>query len=95
MRRVLRCDGILVSDDWTPDDLRDMKAYVEEHRTLDGPFDIVMEGSARSDDPEQMASAVRVWAERGVTWWLEAMWSEPNGTEDVRARIRQGPPRFE
>lgn len=95
MRRVLRCDGILVSDDWTPEDLWDMRTYVQEHRTLDSPFDIVMEGSPRGDDPQQTASAVRAWAEQGVTWWLEAMWSEPNGTEDVRARIRQGPPHFE
>jgi len=93
MRRVLRCDGILVSDEWTPDDLRAMRAFVEEHRGLDTPFDVVMEGSPRGGDPQETASAVRAWAERGVTWWLEAMWSEPNSTEDVRARIRQGPPR--
>ena len=27
------------------------------------------------------------------TWWLDAMWLAPNGTEEQRARIRQGPPR--
>ncbi len=44
------------------------------------------------DDPERAASVVRPFAEAGITWWIESMWSPPNEPEDLRARIRQGPP---
>jgi hypothetical protein len=35
---------------------------------------------------------VRPFAEAGVTWWIESRWTPPNEPEDLRARIRQGPP---
>lgn len=38
------------------------------------------------------ARVVRPFAEAGITWWMESMWSPPNEPDDLRARIRQGPP---
>src|SRR5579872_6401938 len=104
MRRVLRCDGVLLvkmnadrsSADFTPGDLREMKAYIEADRTLATPFDIVMEDETPGDDPAQAAEIVRPWAEAGATWWLEAVWHTPEtlgGIEGMRTRIKQGPPR--
>lgn len=104
MRRVLRCDGVLPVKmnadrgfaDLTPDDLREMKAYLEERRTLAAPFDIVMEDETPGDDAARAAEIVRPWAEAGATWWLEAVWHTPEtlgGVEGMRTRIRQGPPR--
>lgn len=105
MERVLRWDGLLpdkINDDGshaqvTPDDIRAMKEFIAERHTETTPFDIVFEGTTPGDDLEKAASIVRPYAEAGITWWLEAMWSDPRrGEADfMRARIRQGPPRVD
>ena len=105
MQRVLRYDGILPAKinedgsfaDMTPDDLRAMKLFIDEQRTLVTPFDIVMEGETPGDDAEKAASIVQPLADAGVTWWLEAVWRTPEsgrGAEGMRRRIIQGPPRI-
>ena len=99
MRRVLRYDGLLPDkinakgkhEQVTPDDIREMRAFVDERRTLTTPFDIVMEGETPGDDAEQAASVIRPWAEAGATWWIEAKWGTQE-MESVRTRIQQGPP---
>jgi hypothetical protein len=103
MRRVLRYDGLLPGKmtpdgqrtEVKPDDLRAMVDYIAERRTATTPFDIVMEGRTPVDDPTGAAEMVRPWAEAGATWWLDSMWTAPNGPEEILARIRQGPPRVE
>ncbi len=103
MRRVLRYDGLLPTkkaDDGsfaqvTPTDIRAMKAFVDEQRALTTPFDIVWEGETPGDDHEQAAAIVRPWVEAGITWWLEARWGDGVTAEDVRTRIKQGPPRID
>ena len=93
--RALRYEGLLAyttRGEVTPEDIRAIREYVEENRVTDGAFDIVWEGTTPGDDPEQAASVVRPYAEAGITWWIESMWSAPNEPEDLRARIRQGPP---
>jgi alkanesulfonate monooxygenase SsuD/methylene tetrahydromethanopterin reductase-like flavin-dependent oxidoreductase (luciferase family) len=95
MNRALRYDGLLAyttRGEVTPEDIRAMKAYIEENRETNGPFDIVWEGVTPGDDPERAARVVRPFAEAGITWWMESMWSEPNEPDDLRARIEQGPP---
>ena len=69
-----------------------MKEYVEENREADGAFDIVWEGQTPGDDLEGAARVVHPFAEAGITWWMESMWSPPNEPDDLRGRIRQGPP---
>ena len=57
-----------------------------------------VEAETPGDDPERAAAIVRPLAEAGVTWWIEAIWDSPRtrgGTEGIRARIKQGPPRVE
>jgi alkanesulfonate monooxygenase SsuD/methylene tetrahydromethanopterin reductase-like flavin-dependent oxidoreductase (luciferase family) len=101
LARVLRYDGLLPAKldadgsfaEVTPDDLRAMKAYIEERRTATTRFDIVYEGRTPGDDSARAAEIVRPYAEAGATWWMEAMWEAPNTPADVGARIRQGPPR--
>src|SRR2546429_8561620 len=77
-----------------PADLREMKAFIDGHRTLTTPFDIIWEGESPGDNPEQAADIVRPWAEAGATWWMEARWGQGVTLEDLRTRIRQGPPRI-
>jgi alkanesulfonate monooxygenase SsuD/methylene tetrahydromethanopterin reductase-like flavin-dependent oxidoreductase (luciferase family) len=98
MSRALRYDGLLAyttRGEVTPEDIRAMRAYVEENKEADGTFDIVWEGVTPGDDPERTVSMLRPLAEAGATWWIESPWSPPNEPEDLRRRIGQGPPRIE
>jgi alkanesulfonate monooxygenase SsuD/methylene tetrahydromethanopterin reductase-like flavin-dependent oxidoreductase (luciferase family) len=98
MRRAMKCDGLLPEKmtsegqvDVTPDDVREIKAYVDANRTLDTPYDIVMSGKITGLDPSQRQEQLDQWMEAGVTWWIEVFWGEPE--QIVPERIRRGPPR--
>ena len=99
MRRVLKCDGIfpvkMTADgqaaELTPEDICEIKAYVEANRTLNTPFDLVAQGSNAGLSRAQLADKVRPWAEAGATWWIEAPYREPE--DKILAHLRQGPPR--
>ena len=106
MRRVLQCDGLLPTKmnakgkrvKSTPDDIREMKTFVSNNRTLKTPFDIVMDGETPGDSHKRRASKVRKWTEAGATWWIETRWQEPRNAEGLKAihkRLLQGPPRLE
>ena len=87
MRRVTRFDGIVPQGVETPDDYREMVAWLRENGIHDG-YDLVAEGET---EPGGGADTVGPWAEAGATWWLEAAW----GTDDqdvIRRRIDAGPP---
>jgi alkanesulfonate monooxygenase SsuD/methylene tetrahydromethanopterin reductase-like flavin-dependent oxidoreductase (luciferase family) len=100
MQRALRYDGLLpnkldASEQQariTPDDIRAMKTYIDARRELTTPFDIIVEGETPGDQPERAAELVRPFAQAGATWWTETRWGG-NPIEEVRERIRQGPPR--
>jgi hypothetical protein len=101
MQRVLRYDGLLpmkINPDGsygaiTPADIQAMKAYVAEHRTQTTPFDIVWEGETPGDDPQRTGEIVRPYVDAGITWWMESRWSA-SSIDEVRSRLRQGPPRI-
>ncbi len=98
MRRLLKCDGLLPQkmneqgkfEAVTPADLRQMKDYIDAHRTLATPFDYVVEGKTGGLDPAQADDILQDWAGAGATWWVEGLWeaSEAQSLE----RIRHGPP---
>jgi len=102
MRRVLRYDGLLpakITDGdapatITPEDIRTMKAYIDQNRSLTTPFDIVQEGETPGDDQQRAREIVLPYAEAGATWWTESRWSFPP-IEELRRRIQQGPPRID
>lgn len=102
MQRVLRYDGLLPAKmnpdgtwaELTPDDIREMKAFIDRERTATTPFDIIMEGETPGDDPAQAAAIVQRWTDAGATWWIEALWTKGDDLEAVYRRIQQGPPRL-
>ena len=106
MQRALRCDGLLPTikpkgeahRPPTPADIREMKVFIAENRTLDTPFDIVVEGeNTPGDDPDRASEIVKPWADAGATWWIESRWFGLEDDRDlgpVRERIVQGPPRI-
>ncbi|MBV7330807.1 LLM class flavin-dependent oxidoreductase [Chloroflexi bacterium TSY] len=95
MRRGLKCDGVIPmvkpkgekGREITPRDVREMKAWIEEHNK--SPLDIVIEGETPGNDPNKAQATVQTWAEAGATWWIESIWGNPSRQE---ARLRQGPP---
>jgi hypothetical protein len=101
MRRVLKCDGLIPAKmnpdgkfvDLQPDDLRQMKAYIEANRTLKAPFDIVVEGNTFGLDGAQVKDKLGPWVEAGATWWMETLGSTPQ--DELLAHIRKGPLRVE
>ncbi len=101
--RAMRYDGLLPAfkderDEWRqpmPEDIRNVKTYIEKHRAENTPFDIVVEGRTPGDEPRRAAEQVRPWLEAGATWWIEALWEIPrddSGLVQVRKRISDGPP---
>ncbi len=106
MRRVLRYDGLLPtvsiaqgeSRSARPEEIRDMKNFIDANRTEITPFDIIMDGETPGDNSKKAAAVVRAWADVGVTWWIETRWNEPRNLEGLaatRQRLFQGPPRLE
>ena len=104
MRRVLKYDGILPTKmvggkhvKVEPEDIREMKTWMEENRSETTPFDIVVEGKTQGSDPDTWYDVINPWKEAGATWWIEAMWDaidKRDRDELVTKRIRQGPPKI-
>lgn len=101
MRRVLKCDGILVEkmtpdgkgEEATPADIREIKAYVEDNRTLTTPFDIVGGGKTAGLDRAQLRDKLLPRQEAGLTWWIEDMIGQTE--QQLSQTIHQGPPRLD
>ncbi|MCB9418288.1 MAG: hypothetical protein H6667_00670 [Ardenticatenaceae bacterium] len=95
MQRALKCDGLLAEkrgpdgrpEAVTPEDIRQMKAFVAANRTLFTPFDIVVSGTIKAD-----GERIRPLQEAGATWWIEELWGA--STDEAIERIQQGPPQI-
>ena len=78
-----------------------MRDFIQENRTLDTSFDIIMQGDTTGEDSNHAKEKVRNWSDAGVTWWLEAQWSltdamwDPKTQDQIHQRLSLGPPRFE
>ena len=97
-RRAARWDGVQpggAHGPLTPDDVRDLIAYIKEHRPSGEPFDVAIGGVTDGSKPSEAATEAARFAEAGATWWLEVGGGagEAFPAERVRERIRQGPPR--
>lgn len=98
MKRVLKCDGMIAEkispegkpQEITPDDICEIKAYVNANRTLSAPFDIVLNGKVADLDRPQLQDKLLPLIEAAATWWIEGLW---DATEEAAIeRIRRGPP---
>jgi alkanesulfonate monooxygenase SsuD/methylene tetrahydromethanopterin reductase-like flavin-dependent oxidoreductase (luciferase family) len=98
MLRALKCDGLLlekISPDGkpaevAPEDLKEIKAFVEANRKASTPFDIISIGKTVDLEKSKRLDALASWKESGLTWWIEGLWDDP--PEAVEAAIRLGPP---
>lgn len=108
LRRAARWDGVAAmpaSDDpeavLTPDQVREIRAIIDDVRPTNAPFEVVVAGTTPGDNAERAAEIVAPYADAGATWWLELVTplqfeSQAEDGSDVvtmmRERIRQGPP---
>lgn len=100
LARVARYDGLIPAKmspegshvEITPDDIRAMIAHIQQRRVETTPFDVIAEGRTSKTDPARQERLIRPMLEAGATWWIENMWEGANSPDDIRARIRQGPP---
>ena len=97
MRRTLNWDGIIPQkyksmSNLTPAEIKALKQYVDENRTAKTPFDIIAGGST-SGDRSKDVKKVRPFINAGATWWLERVFT--NSVDELRSRIKKGPPRGE
>jgi alkanesulfonate monooxygenase SsuD/methylene tetrahydromethanopterin reductase-like flavin-dependent oxidoreductase (luciferase family) len=76
-----------------PADIRDIKAFMAEHRSPVTPFDLVVGGHSTGDDLAKARSHVETFVDVGATWWIEFVLPGPGEADQALARIKQGPPR--
>jgi alkanesulfonate monooxygenase SsuD/methylene tetrahydromethanopterin reductase-like flavin-dependent oxidoreductase (luciferase family) len=87
-RRAARYDGVApmsrMDRPLTPEEVRELRAYMQQHRASEEPFDVVISGPPLRE--EQYAAH----AAAGVTWYQVGM-DQEEGVEAVRAHVRSGP----
>jgi alkanesulfonate monooxygenase SsuD/methylene tetrahydromethanopterin reductase-like flavin-dependent oxidoreductase (luciferase family) len=101
-RRAAKWDGIVPlyrPDGYMPaDEVRNMVAYIGQHRTSEAPFDVVI--STRNHEPgktepvpsEEYLAYLRELEDAGATWSMQGLHLAAS-VDEVLAVIRQGPPR--
>jgi alkanesulfonate monooxygenase SsuD/methylene tetrahydromethanopterin reductase-like flavin-dependent oxidoreductase (luciferase family) len=101
LRRAARFDGFFpINTKWDPADLltpaqlAEMLAVVRAERgDLDG-FEIVAAGYSDSSSRRAVAGLIAPYADVGATWWMETLEPQRGDLEELRKRIRMGPPRL-
>lgn len=97
MRRAARWDGAFpIRADLqplSPDDVREIIAYVRKHRTSPQPFDAILSGESHGDSPFALKHPLSEYEAAGVTWWLETLTDWAGTLEEMRGYVRGGPPR--
>jgi len=86
LRRAAHCDGVVPfrpDGAITPDNVRALRAVIEEHRLDGAPFDVCLHG------PRDLAAD---FADAGVSWFMASCGPE-QPLDDVRRIIDNGPPR--
>jgi alkanesulfonate monooxygenase SsuD/methylene tetrahydromethanopterin reductase-like flavin-dependent oxidoreductase (luciferase family) len=96
-RRAARFDGVfpLLAGTFTSpsaDQLREVVAFVHEHRDAPARLEVIVGGSTPGGNAGRAAAIVAAYAEAGMTWWHEDYDQGRRSLEDMRARVRQGPP---
>jgi alkanesulfonate monooxygenase SsuD/methylene tetrahydromethanopterin reductase-like flavin-dependent oxidoreductase (luciferase family) len=76
---------------FAPADVLIVRRYIEQHRSTDKPFDLVISHPLPLDDPTAAAAEVDSYEQVGVTWIVRDWLPWETGPDEVRAQIRRGP----
>jgi alkanesulfonate monooxygenase SsuD/methylene tetrahydromethanopterin reductase-like flavin-dependent oxidoreductase (luciferase family) len=76
LRRAARWDGVFpllesLDRDLTPQEWREILAYIGQHRSSSSPFAVVHSGATPGDDLAKAAALIEPYREAGVNWWME------------------------
>ncbi|TMD51641.1 MAG: LLM class flavin-dependent oxidoreductase, partial [Chloroflexi bacterium] len=98
LRRAARWDGIylmtvnqVTGELLTPEEVREIVAYIRTYRESADPFDVAVNGEIPAG-AQNGSEIVQAYQEAGATWWIELEGSGES-FEKYRARIRRGPPK--
>lgn len=72
----------------------DVRRLREEQGLPWDGYDVVLEADSTGEFMKTELHPPDVWAEAGVTWWVESWWGMPGGAEgavEIRRRIAAGP----
>ncbi|WP_223291080.1 LLM class flavin-dependent oxidoreductase [Streptomyces avicenniae] len=106
-RRAAQWDGVLPGrlslerrKAWTPtmiptETYGEIVRYVEENRSSDAPYDFAIGGYTDGDGGDRDRERVTAYADLGLTWWFENLHGFRGGLDQMRERIRLGPPRVD
>ena len=83
-----------IEKDLTPADTRAIIDFIKLHRHTNQPFEVVHTGNTTGKSQSQDAEVVGRFADAGATWWFESPLPWRLSFEEVRTRIRSGPPRL-
>jgi alkanesulfonate monooxygenase SsuD/methylene tetrahydromethanopterin reductase-like flavin-dependent oxidoreductase (luciferase family) len=87
---VATADGFAAMP-FPPEEVARVRSYIEQHRSSQDPFDLVISHALPVDDPELAAEEVRQYEEVGVTWIVRDWLPWETGPSEVRAQLRRGP----
>lgn len=94
--RAVRYDGVFPlglarGSKLNPDEIREVLSFIGKHRADTSAYDLVATSgdNGHGDDDE-----LRAYAAAGATWWMNDVRRWRNSREELRSRIRNGPPRI-
>lgn len=105
-RRAARWDGVFpmkagdgFAETLTPEDLREIVAFIHRHRVTETPFDVIACGDTSGSDRAADEQVIASYQAAGATWWVENIspwrfgwnWQGSWPEEAMRERIRRGP----
>jgi hypothetical protein len=87
---------------FSPAHVAEIAALTLKYRESDEPFEMVVSGNTAGTDPVKDSDLIAEYAEVGVTYWIENLiphrfgwdWQGPWPIEQMRERIRLGPPKL-
>ena len=96
LRRALAWDGIIPQKYKSmarlkPDEIKELNQFISENREQTTPFDIISGGETPGSDKKRAVAKVRPFSKAGATWWIESLMTF--SADDLRTRVKQGPPR--
>ena len=97
-KRASRWDGVLPLKApgrlLQPQDLKEIADYIQKRRESLQPFDIFNNGWTTGLAKKRDSEKVERFAEAGMTWWLESLYTKRDSPEGMLSRIREGPPKI-
>ena len=98
-RRAARFEGVVpiagdIETPLMPSQVRGLVAFIKSVRASDAPFEVIQSGSTTGENPEQDRAIMASYEEAGATWWFESRVPWRTSVEQLRQRIRLGPPQL-